>query len=278
MDRYIDRDSVKNISPWMINAAGGATQATLVTMVGYPFDIVKARLQANTSLGSWQCVKNIIKQDGLLGLYRGSPMPWLSHMLKRPIQYPVSEYLKSHISGGYGYNYLIGGVTAIIGPLFGTPLQVVKVATQTSSRKEFKNSYHFIKSNYQTSGLKGFYRGFVPTLLKDTLFGASFIGHYYTLRDAIGHDSWWKNFASGSIAHCLTWYFLIPIDFVKTNIQRSSSPITIREVIRTTIKRDGPLAFWKGVLPACARTIPVSGIAMTGYEYVRSHLSELNKD
>ncbi len=68
---------------------------------------------------------------------------------------------------------------------------------------------------------------------------------------------------------------LIPIDFVKTNIQRSSKPITIREVIKTTLKRDGPRAFWKGVLPACARTIPVSGIAMTGYEYVRAQLSNI---
>jgi hypothetical protein len=59
---------------------------------------------------------------------------------------------------------------------------------------------------------------------------------------------------------------------VKTTIQRSSKPITIKEVISETIQKDGPRAFWRGVHPACLRTIPVSGIAMTGYELVRKWL------
>lgn len=102
----------------------------------------------------------------------------------------------------------------------------------------------------------------------------SFIGNYYTFRDYLGTDIWYKNFISGASAHCITWYLFIPIDYVKTKVQKSEKKITPGYVIKTTIRDQGIRAFWKGVIPACLRTIPVSGIAMTGYEYVRQVLLE----
>jgi hypothetical protein len=97
----------------------------------------------------------------------------------------------------------------------------------------------------------------------------SFIGNYYTLRDVIGSDVWYKNFFNGSLAHCLTWLILIPIDHVKTTIQKSEIKLTIREAVATTYRKGGVRIFWKGVIPACLRTIPVSGISMIGYEKIR---------
>ena len=108
--------------------------------------------------------------------------------------------------------------------------------------------------------------------MKDSLFSAAFVGSYYTFRDILGTDVWYKNFASGAGAHCLTWVTLLPIDYVKTSIQKSKETITIRKVVIDTYNTHGVRAFWKGVVPACARTVPVSGIAMTGYEYSRTIL------
>jgi hypothetical protein len=208
-----------------------------------------------------------------MGLYRGSAMPFLSHLIKRPIQYPISEYLKQKTNDTQHktfYNYAIGASTGIIGPIFGTPLQVVKVSVQSStSKNQIKNSFSYIKDNYMRNGIRGFYRGFIPTAIKDSVFGMSFIGNYYTFRDYLGTDKWYKNFISGASAHCVTWYVFIPIDYVKTTIQKSETKITILDVVKNTYKSQGIFAFWKGVVPACARTIPVSGIAMTGYEYTR---------
>ena len=250
------------------NTVAGATQASLVTIVGYPFDTVKSRMQTHGYLSSFHCVRSTIQKEGVRALYRGGTMPWLSHLVKRPLQFPISEWMKREqvITN----NYLIGGVTGPLGAVFGTPLQVVKVGMQTSNQELHKTSWSFIRQRYESLGLLSFYKGFVPTLMKDCLFGASFVGHYYTLRDLLGSDAWYKNFASGATAHCATWAALMPIDYVKTTIQRNATPLTIRQVVRSTVRERGPFAFWKGLGPACARTIPVSGIAMTGYEFVRS--------
>jgi solute carrier family 25 carnitine/acylcarnitine transporter 20/29 len=273
------------------NTVGGAAQAIIVTIVGYPFDLVKARLQTKMYANAVSCVKGTIKNEGLMGFYRGAAMPMLSHMLKRPIQYPLTEYLKVRIStrGNFDgltetrshpiYNYIIGGLTGIIGPIFGTPLQVVKVSMQTSTDKidrSNKNSWYYIKHNYKTNGLKGFYRGFIPTAIKDCTFATSFVGTYYTLRDVIGKDTIYKNFFNGAAAHCATWAIFIPIDYIKTTIQRSEKPLKIKDVVINSYRQNGITVFWKGVIPACLRTIPVSGIAMVGYEHIRTMILDIN--
>jgi len=256
------------------NVIGAITQASLVTIVGYPFDLVKTKLQTNKNLFPIKCLKDIIKQGGMKNLYRGSAMPWVSHMIKRPIQYPLSEYLQLTLKkNGYVssyYNYMIGGISGIYGSIIGTPLQVVKVSIQTQYNT--KNSFEYIKHNFKNNGFRGFYRGFMATATKDFMFGSCFIGTYYTLRDIIGNDIWWKTFISGSMAQSFTWSLLIPTDFIKTSIQKSETKITIRDIIKTNYNKYGLRVFWKGVIPACIRTIPVSGIGMVGYETVRRYL------
>lgn len=273
-----------------INLVAGTTQATLVTIVGYPFDTMKVKMQASGQ-NTWSTIKHITRTEGLKGFYKGATMPWLSHLVKRPIQYPLSEWMKTRDElnfMGAGKNFFIGWSSGFLGPIFGTPLQVMKIRAQLNNEKKISFG-KLSKEIYKESGLKGFYRGIGPTFMKDSLFGASFIGFYYTLRDTIGtgmykyniNEKYYvpipKDFISGATAHCLTWVSLIPIDFVKTKVQKSKIPVTALDVIKKNYARHGLSVFWKGILPATLRTIPVSGIAMTGYEFVRKELIELER-
>lgn len=290
----IQRSDRPRFSECQVIVLGACVQASLVTLTGYPLDLIKARLQSGLYTSSLKCLTGTIKNEGLVGLYRGSMMPWISHMMKRPVQYLISENLKDRFNpsptnananmntgGKTFYNYLIGAGSGIFGPIVGTPLQVVKISMQTSvndksdkSQSKMKNSLNYIAYNYRTHGISGFYRGFIPTLCKDTAFGMSFIGNYYTFRDYFGTDKWYNNFVSGSLAHSITWCVFIPIDYVKTIIQKSETKLTVRDVVRSSYKAHGIFVFWKGVIPACARTFFVSGFAMTGYEYARQLLSQ----
>lgn len=263
----------------LVNLLAGATQATLVTIVGYPFDLIKSRMQTGSYLSTMHCIRDTVSTEGVTALYRGATAPWVSHLLKRPIQYPIAEWLKNRMPGTSN-NYLIGGLTGAIGPLFGTPLQVIKVGMQTSRVGDHTTSV-YIRNILERNGISGMYRGLLPTVMKDTLFGASFIGHYYTLRDYFSDSSrpdWiinipmpYKTFISGAAAHCATWLLLIPIDTIKTKVQSSNETRSLYQIVLTTVKHDGVLALWRGVLPACLRTIPVSGVAMIGYESIRSY-------
>lgn len=253
-----------------IDILAGATNATLVTLTGYPFDTIKVRMQSNMYPTTLNCIMTTYNRRGIYGFYKGSTMPLLSHMIKRTIQYPVLEELKKRYNPtgkSYSVNYMMGAIQGPLGTMVGNPLQVIKIRTQTNKYSLIAN----INIIYNDSGLKGFYRGFIPTLIKDTMFGASFIGTYYTLRDIYGSDKWYINFTNGVSAHIVTWSILIPIDYIKTNIQRSKTPISIKEVIINGYNIHGVKGFWKGIVPACVRTVPVSGFSMLGYEMVRNY-------
>jgi len=253
----------------------GAANASLVTLVGYPFDTTKVKMQSGLFKTTYSCISYTLEHKGIYGFYKGSSMALLSHLIKRPIQYPIIEALKKYSKqNNYNnkyYNYLIGGIQGPIGTLFGNPLQVVKIRSQTSKLSTTTHAVNIFKE----SGVRGFYRGFTATLFKDTLFGASYIGTYYTLRDIYGTDNWYQNFCNGAASHMLTWMCLIPIDYVKTNMQKSNVPITMKKVIINGYNKHGISGFWRGVVPACLRTVPVSGIAMVGYESIRKYVNEV---
>jgi hypothetical protein len=269
MSSYTVRDGMNDM-------LAGMGHALATTAVGYPFDLIKSRLQTGKYANSILCLKSTFRNEGIRGLYRGGSMPLLSHLLKRPIQYPIAEWMKKEMNTTNSIlgNYGIGALNGLTSPLIGTPLQVVKVSMQTSSGSEAgkKNSWSYIKHNFHTNGIMGFYRGFIPTAVKDTVFGTSYIGTYYTLRDFTGTDNWYQSMINGAIAHSTTWFIFMPIDYVKTIVQKSETSLSVFNVIRTTYCTKGLKEFWRGIVPACLRTVPVSALAMFSYESIRSYL------
>lgn len=246
---------------------GGFMNATVVTVLGHPPDMFKVKMQSGQYSNYLHCIKDIYKNQGFIGFYKGSSMPWVSHGLKRPIQYAIAEQWKRNQVFGNGpySNYITGLFQGSIGTILGNPLQVIKIRAQTNEHSTIQN----ILFIWESKGPIGFYRGFIPTLMKDSIFGMSFLGNYYTLRDRYGSDSFQQNFINGAVSHCITWMIFIPIDTIKTNVQKSINKPTF-DVIKSIHTNYGIIGFWRGIIPACIRTVPLSGCAMMSYEGVRN--------
>lgn len=77
----------------------GATSSFIAALVTHPFDVVKTRRQLNTSLSSTtnniSNLKLIIREDGLLGLYKGLSMRLLTVIPGSAILITVYETIKS---------------------------------------------------------------------------------------------------------------------------------------------------------------------------------------
>lgn len=272
---------------FIANLVAGATHATLSTLSGYPFDFVKGRTQAQPHLykSSFDCMNKSYKSGGILTFYKGSLSPWINHMIKRPIQFSIAEpakiYLTNKLDGKTNtcyINYIVGASTGIVGPLYGTPLQVVKVSMQTTTNPEIKNSFQLIKHILKTDGFIGFYRGFNPTVMKDIVYSGSFLGTYLSLRDYFGCDIWWKNSMNGILAHCFTWCVFMPFDYIKTNSQKyldvGEKKLSIYEIVKRGYNIHGITGFWRGIIPACSRAVAISGVSLAGYEKVRQLVTD----
>jgi len=244
----------------------GVAHAVTTIVVGYPFDVVKTRLQTGKDVNLVASTKKLLSRGNI---YRGCSVPLVSLMIKRPFEFllfeSMSKKMNSPIVGG-----LIAGTASAV---FGCPFSVIKVKTQLTQKTKVTA---IIRQMYQESGYRSFFQGIVPSIVMGAPAASLYLGAYGSFREKIP-VVWWSPAVCGILSSIITWTVLIPVDTVKTNVQgvwRSgkvevpSVMATIRQINRV----HGILGFWRGWLASVARAIPSSACAMTAYELVRRNL------
>lgn len=258
----------------------GAINAITSVAVGYPFDLIKTHMQSGKYKNSYDCFIKLYDNYNIRNLYRGSSTILVSTTLKRSCQFPIYDYLNKDMNIN---RYLSGGIASSICTILYNPLQVIKINSQINSHNYLHSNhnfkiYEFIKDRYHNHGFKGFYRGFEISIFKDFIFGASFLGTYDYLKNYFLSYKYISNtgytFTCAALAASSTWLLFMPLDFVKTSIQKNSKNIAIKYIIFDTYHNKGLLFFWKGCVPMCIRTIPVAGISMINYEYVKKIINK----
>ena len=174
--------------------AGGFGQVTV-----YPLDVVKTRLAvADRSLysGVRSCLAATIRHEGVRGLYQGlgpallGIMPvagvdlttfntckeWYLARQRRLEGAAAPQQLPLHVSIG------LGAVAAVSGGVVGYPLTVVRTRLQvqtmtapeplaqsptgTALQPRYANAFDVFAQIWRRDGLRGLYRGQVPSLMK----------------------------------------------------------------------------------------------------------------
>jgi solute carrier family 25 carnitine/acylcarnitine transporter 20/29 len=253
---------IENILP---GCAYGAT----TTVFGHPLDTIKTRLQSGMYTSTYQCITKTISNEGILSLYRGCIMPTLSHVIKRSYQFPVFHYLKNDLNVNA---YLAGLICGSTGTTLGNPLQVIKVNTQSTTSTKYKNSFDFIKEYYKDKGISGFYKGFKVNCLKDGLFASCYLGNYHMIKLHM-ENKWYNNFIAGGISNTIAWILLMPLDYIKTQIQVvGDNNKSIKSICKDIYNNKQYKILWRGLTPTLIRIFPVSGLSMVVYEFLKLHL------
>ncbi|XP_038583291.1 solute carrier family 25 member 47-A isoform X2 [Micropterus salmoides] len=156
--------------------AAGITQISVMS----PGDIVKVRLQCQTESmqggnnmpkpkyhGPVHCLLSIIKEDGFMGLYRGT----LPLMLRDGPSFAtyfltyatICEWLtdNSKKRPDWSVVMLAGGVAGMAGWTVGTPMDVIKARLQmdgTRENKRYKGLYHCITETMKVEGAGVFFK------------------------------------------------------------------------------------------------------------------------
>ena len=149
----------------------------------------------------------------------------------------------------------------------GTPMHVIKARMQNSRKTEFKNIRECIKDIYKTDRLFGFYRGFKINLIKDVIFGSSYLGTYGTLRKHLPKNHY-SDFLAGGMSSIVTWSIFFPLDTIRTSIQTKKGWKHINNIIKT----EGFFSLWRGIGSMLIRVFPISACSMTVYEYSKNAL------
>ena len=95
-------------------------------------------------------------------------------------------------------------------------MHYVKINMQIYKKKEYSNTFNFIKTTLKNQGVKGFYHGIKIDCLKESTFGCLYLGTYGYLRQNLPQTPLF-HFLSGGISSVITWSILFPIDSLRTN-------------------------------------------------------------
>jgi len=156
-------------------AAAGAIATVLSEAVLNPFDVIKQRMQVQSTKGMVNCGLNILRKEGVGAFYVSYPTTLLMNIPFNSIHFIIYEFYrkklnptgkydpKSHIIAGA----MAGGIASIIT----NPLDVSKTLLQlrgTSADSTIVNAnglWQASKIIYKRNGLIGFTKGMVPRML-----------------------------------------------------------------------------------------------------------------
>jgi solute carrier family 25 carnitine/acylcarnitine transporter 20/29 len=275
------------ISEFIAGCMGGFAQV----MIGQPFDIVKVRLQTQkpnekTYTGAFDCLRKIVKNEGgPLSLWRGSLPPLLGVGAATSIQFGVNEntrMLMKNITKARELSYfhlaICGSIAGIVNSLISAPAEHIRIRMQSQgamANPPYKSSMDCIKKIYSQYGLKGLYKGGVPTVYREAVAYAVYFSMYDWCMKKLNppeqkKPETYKIAMSGAFAGVCFWFSVYPIDLIKTKIQidNFNNPVykNTLDCVRKTYKAQGFSGFWRGLGPCLVRSLPVNSGTFIVYE------------
>ncbi|KAI5637805.1 mitochondrial carrier protein domain-containing protein [Phthorimaea operculella] len=250
---------------------GGAGMAA--TCIVQPLDLIKTRMQlSGGDKSSFAVAKEIIAREGFLKLYAGLSAALLRQATYTTTRLGVYTYLfdsyresNQGASPGFMTKAVMGILAGAIGAFVGTPAEVALIRMTADGRlpkdqrRNYKNVADALMRIVKEEGVLKLWRGATPTVARAMVVNAAQLGTYSQAREIFAShlpDGIGLHFCASMVSGLITTIVSMPVDIIKTRIQNAAKGTSQVEVVTSLLKKEGPLALWKGFLPYYARLGP----------------------
>ncbi|TMW67119.1 hypothetical protein Poli38472_012235 [Pythium oligandrum] len=270
----------------------GPSAFLAVRAIVYPSNLVKTRLQVQSRAnpmyaGTFDAFSKILRHEGPRGLYKGFGAS-TANVLTGNVYISVYElarklFLENTQFGEKAANFVGGGCASLISQTIVVPLDIVSqrmmVSDQGVSRRKTRGFLAVTKDVYRTEGVRGFYRGYLPSIAtyapSSALWWGSYgllVPTYFNLMSSWDLDPFWKQVLaqalSGGSSGILTAVVTNPMDIVRTKTQIYTQYDAI-DTLKYILQRDG----WRGLMTGVnARLLsmgPSGVLVVSSYELVK---------
>jgi len=274
-------------------AAEGAT---------FPIDITKTRLQlqgqadfTGTKMGFGGMMSNILKTEGLAGLYAGVTPAVARHIPYTGFRAIGYEYIRAFFCGSAPKDQapllakMAAGMTAGgVGQAIAVPCDLIKVRMQGDGRlvaagkldkPRYTGLFDAFTKIKAEEGMKGFYMGAVPAIQRAALVNLGELTTYDTAKKFFvpkTGDNLLCHLCSAVCSGFVASLCSTPADVAKSRIMNMNKlpdgtfPYSgTFDCWAKVVKNEGPLALYKGFIPGWLRLGPWQLVFWCSYEQLR---------
>ncbi|KAJ2828712.1 mitochondrial aspartate-glutamate transporter agc1 [Coemansia erecta] len=281
------------------NFAIGAVAGGIGAAVVYPIDLVKTRMQNQRAAvvgemmykNSIDCFRKVIRNEGILGLYRGLGPQLVGVAPEKAIKLTVNDFVRARMTNkqsgeiAVAAEMLAGAMAGGSQVVFTNPLEIVKIRLQIQGEmlKEAVGAPKAISRSgaitiIKELGLVGLYKGASACLLRDVPFSAIYFTCYSHLKKDVFREGerqlgMLDLLLAGAIAGMPAAYLTTPADVIKTRLQvvakKGETVYTgLMDAARKIYKEEGFKAFFKGGPARIFRSSPQFGATLMCYELI----------
>ena len=178
----------------------------------------------------------------------------------------------------YFYTSAVAGVASCgLTHLFTTPLDLVKCRLQVD-KKRYTGTFNGLSTIYKSEGVKGLYRGGLPTAIGYSLQGACKFGLYeffkFKYSEMAGPENaykykTWIYLAGSASAEFFADIALCPLEALKVKAQTNDAwPKSMSAAVSKVLKEDGFSGFYRGLSPLWGRQIPYTMMKFASFETI----------
>ncbi|KAI0632258.1 S-adenosylmethionine transporter [Trametes polyzona] len=242
--------------------AAGGLAGTSVDLLFFPIDTVKTRLQSS---------QGFIRAGGFKGVYKGVGSVVVGSAPGAAVFFCTYDTLKRTLPLPADYAPLVHMISASMGEVAAcsirVPTEVIKTRTQTSTYgSAAQSSLAAARLVLSTEGIRGFYRGFGSTVMREIPFTSLQFPLYEFLKNRLAKALHrplhaYEAAVCGSFAGGVAAALTTPLDVLKTRVMldlrdptKQAHP-SLAARFRQIYTVEGPKALFAGVVP---RTLWIS--------------------
>ncbi|KAF4797431.1 Mitochondrial dicarboxylate carrier [Turdus rufiventris] len=276
----------QRVSRWYFGglASSGAACCT------HPLDLLKVHLQTQqeVKMRMTGMAMHVIRTDGFLALYNGLSASLCRQMTYSLTRFGIYETAKKHLSQGsqgpppFYQKVLLGAAGGLAGGFVGTPADMVNVRMQNDMKQppaQRRNYSHALDGMYRVlreEGVKKLFSGASVASSRGALVTIGQLSCYdqakqLVLATGLLSDNIFAHFLSSFIAGISATFLCQPLDVLKTRLMNSHGEYRGVVHCATETAKLGPLAFYKGFVPAAVRLVPHTVLTFIFLEQLRKY-------
>jgi dicarboxylate transporter 10 len=269
------------ISRWYFGGLGSAGAACFT----HPLDLLKVLLQTQQEgkISLIQLTVKIAKEDGVLKLYNGISASLARQLTYSTTRFGIYEVGKQNLpkDAGFAAKILLAGSAGAAGGFVGVPADLINVRMQNDmklpmeQRRNYKNVFDGLLRVNREEGFRRLFSGATTATSRGFLMTIGQIAFYDQVKSLLlgsGHfkDNPMTHFLSSLVAGAIATTLTQPLDVLKTRAMNATPGQFkgIFDLFAYTAKL-GPLAFYKGYVPAFLRLGPQTILTFLLLEQLR---------